>query len=120
MATRTSDQAMEQCIQMCGRCAVICTKCSVHCLTMGGEHAGTKHQNIMRDCAEICGLAVSFMARESEHAAHVCGECAEICEACGDSCEGLGADDAMMSRCAEVCRECAETCRRMSGVGQGR
>lgn len=120
MATRNKDREMELCIQACGECGVMCARCSVHCLTMGGEHAGSKHQNIMRDCVEICGLAVSFMARESEHAAHVCGECAEICEACGDSCAGLAEGDEMMSRCAAVCRDCAEACRRMSGVGQTR
>lgn len=110
----------EQCIDVCGRCAAACAGCAAHCLSMGGEHAGLRHQNMMRDCAEICALAVSFMARESEHASHVCGECAEVCEACAESCEQMAESDDTMARCAEVCRECAEACRQMSGAGQTR
>ena len=53
------------CIKACGECASLCNQCSHHCLQMGGEHASPEHQGIMRDCAEICGLAACFMGRSS-------------------------------------------------------
>lgn len=107
----------EQCLRDCAECALICTKCSHHCLGMGGEHAGQEHQNAMRDCTDVCGLAVCFMARESRHAEHICAECAEICRACAESCERLADGDEMMTRCAQACRRCAESCRQMAGAG---
>lgn len=105
------------CMKSCGECAVMCEQCSHHCLHMGGEHASPEHQGLLRDCAEICGLAACFLARSSHHAAHLCRECAEICNACAQSCERLGKGDTMMTECARVCRDCAESCERMAGAG---
>lgn len=119
MANQNQTQ-MDRCIKDCGECAVICTRCSLHCLGMGGEHASQQHQAIMQDCAQICAMAVGFMARDSAHATHVCRECAEICDACAESCASMADGDEMMTRCAETCRRCAESCRQMSGAGAGR
>lgn len=118
MAMKNSQN--EQCIRDCSECSMICAKCAHHCLGMGGEHAGQEHQAIMRDCAEICALAVAFMSRESRHAEHLCKECADVCESCAESCERMADGDKMMTRCAEICRTCAESCRQMSGAGQRR
>jgi hypothetical protein len=108
---------MLDCMRDCAECATICERCAHHCLTMGGDHASPRHQGIMRDCAEICALAVSFMARQSAHAGHLCRECAEICTACAESCEQLASGDRMMKDCAATCRRCAESCERMAGAG---
>lgn len=115
MKNGMSHDQMKQCIMDCAQCSAACAQCSHHCLGMGGEHASQDHQGIMRDCAEICALAVCFMARESRHAPHLCAQCAEICEACAESCEGLSEGDQVMTRCAEMCRRRAESCRAMSG-----
>lgn len=108
-------EKMMQCIEDCLQCAGICAHCSAHCLGMGGEHASKRHQTIMRDCAEMCAVAASFMARQSEHATHVCKECAEICRQCGQSCERLAGGDKTMTRCAQLCMRCADSC---SAMGQ--
>jgi len=83
---------------------------------MGGAHASPEHQIIMRDCAEICGMAACFMARGSDHATHICKECVDICNECAESCDKLAKGDAMMKRCAEACRKCAKACEAMAGA----
>jgi hypothetical protein len=65
---------------------------------------------IMADCAQICAVAIDFMARKSEHHRHICRECAEICRACASSCEGLDG----MEDCVAACRKCAEACDKMA------
>jgi hypothetical protein len=116
----TKSSPYDRCIRDCAECAMICAKCAHHCLGMGGEHAGQEHQCVMRDCAEICALAVAFMMRESRHAEHLCGECADVCRSCAESCDSLADGDEMMTRCADICRRCAESCKQMSGSAQRR
>jgi hypothetical protein len=103
-----------QCIQNCLDCADACTRCAAHCLRMGGHHASPDHQAIMHDCADICALAARFMGRGSEHASHICRDCAEICLDCADSCERLSRGDRTMNWCADVCRRCASACLDMA------
>ena len=69
------------------------------------------------DCAQICRLAASYMARGSEFAGAICQMCADVCEACGDECakHQMG----HCQECAQACRRCADECRRMAGMGQG-
>ena len=96
--------------------ASLCSQCGFHCLHMSGPHASPEHQGIMRDCAEICGVAACFMSRNSTHAAHICKECVEICNECAESCDKLAKGDAMMKQCAELCRTCATACEKMAGA----
>lgn len=64
------------------------------------------------DCAQICRMAASYMARRSEFAQALCRLCADACQACGDECAKHQMDHCQ--RCAEACRRCAEECRRMA------
>lgn len=107
-------EKMLRCIEDCLQCAGICAHCSDHCLRMGGAHASPDHQGIMRDCAEICAVSASFMARRSRHAEHVCRECADVCRECAQSCERLAEGDSVMTRCAQLCWRCAVSCEAMS------
>jgi hypothetical protein len=66
------------------------------------------------DCAEICRLAVGYMARGSELAADICELCAQVCEACGKECAKFPM--AHCQECAKACRRCAEECRRMASA----
>lgn len=104
------------CMKACGECATICAQTAHHCLHLGGPHASPEHHNLLLDCAGICGLSACFTARSSEHAGHICKECAEICTACADSCEKLAKGDKLMTQCAEACRRCAQTCEKMAGA----
>lgn len=64
------------------------------------------------DCAEICGLAVSFLTRDSEHSEQLLNACANICEACATECEKFSRME-HCKRCAEICRKCADACHQM-------
>ena len=105
------------CMKDCSECATLCAQTAHHCLHLGGPHASPEHQCLLEDCRAICGTAVGFMARSSEHAPHVCKECVDICNECSDSCDTLANGDALMRQCAQACRKCAQSCEKMASVG---
>lgn len=110
MTSQTPSREMRECIDACQDCAEHCIRCSIHCLCMGGPHAAPDHQIILRDCADICGVAVRFMHRNSLHHAHVCLEASEICRRCSESCAALARGDWTMTECVEACRRAAQAC----------
>lgn len=65
---------------------------------------------IMADCAQMCAVAIDFMARKSAHHQHICRECAEICRACAETCRQLDG----MEDCVQACLRCAEACETMA------
>src|SRR3546814_11286458 len=74
-----TDPEMKQCMDACHECHVMClTMAMTHCLEMGGKHTEPAHMKLMLDCAQICSVALEFMARDSDHHKHICRECAEI------------------------------------------
>jgi hypothetical protein len=95
------------------KCAAECCHCAIACLEEQDVKTLARCIKLDIDCAEICKLAISYVARGSEHAQHILDECAEICEACADECEKHSHME-HCRRCAEVCRSCAEQCH--SGV----
>ncbi len=116
MSREKIDQETLACLMDCGECAVACGQTAYHCLQLGGEHASVEHQGLLRDCAEICGLAVEFMSRSSRYAVQICRQCARICTACAESCDRLAKGDGQMTECADVCRKCAGSCERMAAA----
>ena len=77
------DPDMKACMDACHECHITCLHMAMnHCLEAGGRHAEPQHMKLMLDCAQICSVAIDFMARKSEHHRHICRECAEICRAC--------------------------------------
>jgi predicted GNAT family N-acyltransferase len=101
-------------IDLLNQCAAECNHCATACLEEKDISMLSRCIKLDMDCAEICRLAISFVARGSEHAEHVLNECAEICNACADECEKHAAHMEHCKRCAEICRECAEACH--SGI----
>ena len=102
---------MKACMDACHECHITCLHMAMnHCLEAGGRHAEPQHMKLMLDCAQICSVAIDFMARKPEHHRHICRECAEICRACASSCEGLDG----MEDCVAACRKCAEACDKMA------
>lgn len=107
-----SNEQLQNCIEECLKCMVICNQCYKACLSEG--HAGHMSRCIQldRDCADICQLAASMMARGSEYAKQICELCASICEKCGNECKKH--DMEHCQKCAEACFKCAEICRQLS------
>jgi hypothetical protein len=95
------------------KCAAECNHCATACLDEQDVKMLSRCIKLDIDCAEICKLAASYVARGSEHVQHILNECAEICEACGEECDKHSHME-HCKRCAEECRRCAEVCH--SGV----
>ena len=92
-------------------CIASCEHCATACLSEQDVKMMARCIQLDRDCADICALTARFVARGSEHAAHLLKECTEICKACGDECEKHGAHMAHCKECAEACRRCEQACR---------
>lgn len=105
-----SHEKNKQLISTLNDCASECNHCTIACLDEQNVKMLTKCIKLNLDCAEICKLAVSFLARGSEHSEHILKECAELCEACAKECE-MHNDLEHCKVCAEECRKCAEACQ---------
>jgi hypothetical protein len=106
------------CIEACNACADACDHCAAACLKEPDPKPMARCIALDMDCAAICRMAASYMARDSEFAMALCADCAEVCEACGAECAKHKM--AHCQECAEACRRCAEECRRMSGAKTSR
>lgn len=96
------------CIDACNACITTCNACISECLKNddAGTMAGCIAMNM--DCAAVCALASSAMARNSEMAKHFCKLCSEICLACASECELHPREHTR--RCAIDCHACAKEC----------
>ena len=64
---------------------------------------------LLRDCADICGLAAKFVPRGSDCDRQTALLCAKICECCARECARFC--DRLSQNCAKVCCCCAKACR---------
>ena len=102
---------MQACIDAGLHCYRTCFGSAMtHCLETGGKHVEPQHFRLLMACAEICRTSAHFLLMGSEHAQHLCRECAEICEQCASDCERVGD----MQNCVDACRRCADECRKMA------
>lgn len=102
-----------QLITALNHCAVECNHCATACLDEQDVKMLATCIRLDIDCADICNLTASLLARGSEHGNHLKKECAEVCDACAQECEKhakMGMEHCRV--CAEACRSCAEMCRK--------
>jgi hypothetical protein len=98
----------QDCIAACHACVVACNHCAACCLQEPGVAQMVRCIALDMDCAQICQMAVAFMAGGSEHTPAVCRLCADICRACAQECGKHDVDHCQ--QCAEACRRCAREC----------
>ncbi len=108
----TSPNTNDACLQICITCLQACKECLTACLNEPDVQARINCIRTLNDCAEICSLAIHYMASNSTFAPALCRVCAEVCEACAKHCEMF--QDAHCQECAKICHQCAEECRKMS------
>lgn len=106
------DQRYQTCIDACNACAIACDHCAASCLQEENVQMMAKCIKLDMDCAQICRLAASYMARDSEFAQAICKLCAEVCDACARECANHEAEHCQA--CARACWRCAQECRRMA------
>jgi hypothetical protein len=100
------------CIRACHECATACDHCAASCLEERDVTAMARCVALDMDCAAICRLAASAMARGSEFTESICRLCAEVCDMCGTECGKHSMDHCQL--CAQACQRCADECRAMA------
>ena len=91
------------------RCAAACETCADACLAESDIAMMVPCIRLDRDCADICRLTAAFIARGSDHAAHVLKECMEICQKCHAEC--VNHQHEHCRQCAAACQACLEACK---------
>ncbi len=91
------------------RCRQSCETCHYNCcLPNGSAECG----RLCLDCAEICRVTETLLARGSQWAPKMAALCAEVCDACAAQCEQSSSE--YCAACAQACRECARLCREIA------
>ncbi|MES2330729.1 MAG: four-helix bundle copper-binding protein [Bacteroidota bacterium] len=104
-----SHKQNQELLDQLNNCAALCNHCATACLEEDDVKMMARCIKLDTDCAEMCRVTASFVARGSEHAPHLLRECAEICAACAEECEKHAGME-HCRECAESCRACAEAC----------
>ena len=115
---------IESCIRACRSCADACEYTAAACMRDDSVNAMARQvelDNLLAtsrtlltissaalDCAQICRVAGSCLARDSELARRICAACADLCELCAAVCERYPMDHCR--QCAAACRRCAREC----------
>lgn len=82
-----SHKKNETVIDALNKCAAECNHCTTACLDEADVKMLAACIKLDIDCAGICSLTASLLARGSEHGKHLLKECIEICNACAAECE---------------------------------
>ncbi|RNI26149.1 four-helix bundle copper-binding protein [Rufibacter latericius] len=93
-------------------CILACEHCASSCLHEEHLHMMVPCIEADRDCADVCRLTHTLLARGSKHGKHLLRECIEVCEACAAECSKHDHDHCQ--ECAATCRRCAEACRSLA------
>lgn len=93
-------------------CFIECEHCASACLDEDDVKMMAACIKLDRDCADICKLTATLLARGSKHGKHLLRECIEVCEACAAECSKHQHEHCQ--KCAEACRACAEACRALA------
>ncbi|MCO7227750.1 four-helix bundle copper-binding protein [Halomonas sp. CnH100-B] len=100
--------AFKEKIEACHICAAYCDKCATLCLQEKEVQAMAECIRMDIQCAQICRLAASYMAQNSEYTNDVCQLCADICQKCADECAKHDVEHCQ--ECANACQQCANAC----------
>src|SRR5262245_11014842 len=103
---------MKACIEACQACHEACMETTATLRMRGPGDDG--QIGALLDCADLCRLTASFVARDSPLHAMVCTLCADACQRAARDCERL--DDETVRRLAETCRRTADRCRRVAAA----
>ena len=100
---------LDRCVDNCLEVHRLCLSLITSHIQTGGVNAEPGSLTRLIDCAEICQMTGSFVARNSELHLTVRRACVEVCLQCADYCQGFEYDERAQT-CAAACRRCAESC----------
>jgi hypothetical protein len=104
------NNAANELINALNACATACNYCTTACLGEAEVKMLAACIKLDIDCAAICSLTASFIARDSVHGKHLLKECAELCDLCATECEKHSKMQHCKD-CAEACRACEKACK---------
>lgn len=105
-------QAETDCLRAVNQCAAACLQCVVGCLDEIEVRAMTRCITLNLECADLCRLAATSIARNSEHLRAILLLCATACDSCFNECSKHD-----MTHCqhgAKACKHGAEACRALA------
>ncbi|ERJ12033.1 four-helix bundle copper-binding protein [Haloplasma contractile] len=102
----------ERLVATINNCEAVCLNMHTMILRRQDIQRRLKQLDLLRDCADVCGTTVKFIASGSRFARNMAAQCAEICERCGNECARF--PDRESRRCARICLHCARECRRFA------
>lgn len=100
------------CLIECQACATACLQCAQACLREEDAKAMARCIALDIECADMCRLAATSIARGDRHMKEVCTLCAQVCQDCEVECFRHPMDHCQ--QCAHACQRCADACRRMA------
>ena len=109
-----SHKINQKIIDALNNCAAECNHCISACLDEPDVKMLTTCIKLDIDCAAICSLTASLLARGSAHGEHLMRECIEVCNACAEECEKHAPHMEHCKVCAAACRACADACMQMA------
>lgn len=92
-------------------CEATCEQMITHLLSIQDSNR-SKQIELLRDCADICGLAAKYVDRKSAIAKHCAKMCAMIFQTCGNECSKFSDQESQM--CAQHCLNCAKECQMLA------
>lgn len=98
----------QELVETIQNCEAICEHMTHHIKMHYSLQMRTRQLQLLRDCADICGLTAKYIARNSMFARRTAQLCGHICEVCGAECARFS--DAESQNCARVCLNCAREC----------
>jgi hypothetical protein len=98
----------QEIVDACNDCADACERCASACLKEDDPGSMAACIALDMDCAPICRLTASYLARDSEFTSVLCQLCAQVCTRCAEECGRHLADHCQA--CARACQRCAEVC----------
>src|ERR1051325_3791013 len=89
-------------------CVAECNHCFNACLNEKDITMLSRCIKLNRECADICQITVSILARGSEHAQLFLKLCATMCSLCAEECIRHSHEHCQI--CANTCKKCANAC----------
>ena len=96
------------------KCITACENCATKCLSEENVNQMEKCIRTDRDCADICRITATFVARESQYMQKMLKQCIELCKDCEKECRKHDHDHCQ--KCADACRECVQACEEYMNV----
>ena len=96
-------------LQELNTCATLCDVCYNGCLNEEDVSVMARCIELDRECADICRLTASLLARDSENSEKFLKLCADICDTCAEECKKH--EHEHCKECARACEQCALLCR---------